>query len=233
MNGVHSEYGFLYLKNYLSEDFIMKLYCFYLYDKKMTKERYKQLISAGAKIDDIYPLYALTNNKQFMKMFIKQRDMSKFILITKDVDKEMGIAFMNTHHSPVLQNNLYDYYPKIGRNISKSKKIPIISTFEEEAYVKTSCEEMCFLIQELPFKNENEHRHRMELRDFPVPYILKREFIEALETLEYINFFKLNIGPTATEQNEDSFGWNDFPSIPDIIFDEFRIFVYEFGEYFK
>ena len=105
----------------------MKLYCFYKYDRKMSKEQYKQQISSGLTTEDIYPIYALTTNKKFKKQFMEERDMSKFLLVTHEDDKEIVTMFLNARRSSLL--DIYEY--RYCKSNGEETKIPILSTYSE------------------------------------------------------------------------------------------------------
>lgn len=210
----------------------MKLYCFYVYNKNMKKEEYDWLIKSGATRKDIYPIYAITANKKFKNDFIRTRDMNQFVLITKKGDKKDCIQYMNGHRSMVLEEYEYSYYPNIKQNDDHSITVTVLSTFMEKNTVDNCCDESLMGLGDLPFTESKKI-------NFKNPFVLKNRFLDALRDLEYDDFYKLFLGmednSIAQEYNlRDIIPENeDFPEIPDVIIDEFRVFIRSFGKYFK
>lgn len=211
----------------------MKLYCFYCYDKSLEKTEYERLLKSGATQKDIYPMYAITSKKKDMKEFVQERDMNKFILITMDdVDDETRTRFLNGHRSSVLEHYTYTFYPNIKQNNDKSKDIKILSTFAERTAVEDMCESSLMGISDLPFKITNDS---VTVN----PFIFKDRYLDALRDLEYDDFFKLYLGMEDNNVVQDhGLGEivpdeEDYLILPDILIDEFRVFIRNFGKYFK
>lgn len=206
----------------------MKLYCFYKYDKSMTKEQYMEKIENNISQEDIYPLYAMTTNKSFKKRFMKERDMNKFILITKDDDKEQIVSFMNQKRSSVL--DLFSYAYVIDNK--KEIKVKVLSTYEEYNSTMMLSEEGVAVIDEI-----------FELK-FSNPYILKEQYLTALKRLDYDALLKfqyvkdmnnsyVNVGGDQTIYREVIPVDEGMPETPNIILDEFNIFLHLCGHLFK
>lgn len=208
----------------------MKLYCFYKYNQDMTKEQYRSKIENGLSQEDIYPIYALTNKKKFMKRFKQERDMNKFILFVKDDDEEEIKVFMNQRRSTVLDLYKYRYIPKNQRD--KEQKIEILSTYEEYNMTSSLAEDGSMILDELfnlPFSN---------------PFVFKDKYLDALRLLDYDTIFKFQFDKDINRQYITVCGrkvtFNDavpedegFPETPNIILDEFGIFIHTFGDLFK
>ena len=208
----------------------MKLYCFYKYNQDMTKEQYRSKIENGLSQDDIYPIYALTNKKKFMKRFKQERDMNKFILFVKDDDEEEIKLFMNQRRSTVLDLYKYRYIPKNQRD--KEQKIEILSTYEEYNMTSSLAEDGTMVLDEL-FKIE-----------FSNPFIFEDKYLNALRLLDYDTLFKFQFSKDMNQQYVIVSGrkviYNDavpedegYPETPNIILYEFGIFIHTFGDLFK
>lgn len=211
----------------------MKLYCFYCYDKSLEKSEYERLLKAGATQKDIYPMYAITPKKKNMKEFVRERDMDKFVLITMDDDdEETRTRFLNGHRSSVLEHYTYTFYPNIKENDDKSKDIKILSTFAERTVVEDMCESSLMGISDLPSKITNDS---VTVN----PFIFKDRYLDALRDLEYDAFFKIYLGMEENSITQDHAlrdiipDDEDYPILPDILVDEFRVFIRNFGKYFK
>lgn len=211
----------------------MKLYCFYRYDKSLKKSDFDRLTKSGAKSKDIYPIYAITTNKKFMKQFVNDRDMKQFLLITKKVDEDTAKGFMNMHRSLVLNDYAYNYYPKIKENIDKSIYITVVSTFMEYTSVEDICDDSFIGLSSIPSSTQ------MKSSNLPNPFILKDKYLDSLRILEYDDFFKLTLG-MLDQSLSQSYSMKalvpdieDYPEVPDMIIDEFRVFIRLHGQYFK
>lgn len=183
----------------------------------MTKEEYRNTILSGAKDTDIYPLYAITNNKEYAKRFQEERNMDKFILIKKKDDRESCVDFMNRRRLLVLELHEYRYYPHIEDNDPDSNVIKILSTGMEKQRVD-SCTDSVMI-------------------DFPIgvsfstnPFVFKDKYLSALRTLEYDTLYKLSCAELSFHSVPDDEG---FPEPPDILFDELQMFLYLYSKYFK
>lgn len=194
----------------------------------MTKEQYRHKIENGLSQDDIYPIYALTNKKKYKKRFMKERDMKKFLLIVKDDDEEVIKQFMNSRRSAVLDEYEYRYIP----DNNKEEKIKILSTFEENNMTLSLAEDGTMILDEL-FKFE-----------FSNPYVLQDKYLDALKRLDYDAVFKFQFVKDMNNDHVNLYGrnviYNDvvpedegFPETPNMILDEFSIFIHSYGDLFK
>ncbi len=200
----------------------MTVYCFYLYDQTISKEEYDLKKDHGYSNIDTSLLYAITNKKKYAKQFMEERNMKKFILIKKDIDKETYTELGNKRRGKILSEYSYIYYPRIKENINEEKTTKILSTYMERSIVESQTDESLLAFS--------------ETIDFPNPYKLKDKYLNELRLLEYDSFYKLYISNSLTSEYGISKAVpvdEDYPSYLNIILDELEVFIYNFGKYFK
>lgn len=200
----------------------MKIYCFYLYDRDMTKEEYIRLKSNKFSRQEMNRLYAITNKKKYAKLFMETRNMNKFILIKQDIDEDIYVEFANKKHGVVLDMNTYRYYPKLSKNIEDSDTIQILSTYMERMQVDSQVDQSL-----LGFSLSI---------NFQDPFILRKEWLEVLDLLEYINFYKIYISETLPFDDarvRPLIEYDEYPSEPMLLVDELQVFIQNFGKYMK
>ena len=115
---------------------------------------------------------------------------------------------------------------------NKSKDIKILSTFAERTVVEDMCESSLMGISDLPSKITNDS---VTVN----PFIFKDRYLDALRDLKYDAFFKIYLGMEENSITQDHAlrdiipDDEDYPILPDILVDEFRVFIRNFGKYFK
>lgn len=203
----------------------MKVYKFY---KNPTDE---ELISAeDLSIEDKYPLYAFTDNKDLRERFIADRDMSKFIEIVSKMGKDEYVNFANKNNGERLDVYKYEhnkgYVSGASGEIRYSKTyrmvdVPVVSTWSEREWVGSIAEDGI-----------------TDLTDYIgyqfFPFILKSKYVKALSTLEFLSYWKL-LGPTDRFQDyarDDELDELDY-SPPAIQIDELNLLVQLFSDKFK
>ena len=197
----------------------MKLYKFY---KKPDNEHiiYDDIFS----VKDKYPLYAFTNNKEFCQIFINQRNMEKFIMITSKVTKEEFVDYANTNRACMLDMNEYMHlgeYVNKKRIRTNSKKVRILSTWQEKEMCEQGLEDSAITLSEY-------------VEYVAIPYLFKKKYIDALSLIEYTSFWKL-VGNSETVMdilNDGEESDMDY-SAPNVLYDEFKIFIKLHGYTFK
>jgi hypothetical protein len=78
-------------------------------------------------------LYAISDNKEFIKRFLTERNPKLFKLVTKKCDKEVGLPFMSTNYKYQL-----DRIPLEDDN----GDCELIGTIEEGSIINLVCEKM-------------------------------------------------------------------------------------------
>lgn len=130
-------------------------------------------------------LYAYTNNKDYAKRFLSERNKELFLLKIKKVDDDEFIEFSHTNHEKLLgEVPLFDGTPK---------DIFIVATSEEESNLFISCGEIYKSVELI----------KKDLDEFPFKKKWKKLVIEACKLSlsvendneicceEYINTFAL------------------------------------------
>ena len=193
------------------------LYVFYKYDNEMTKSDYNLLKDNGATQHDIYPVYACTMDKTLADTFWLTRRHDKFLKFVYKLDKDEALEFMNAHHASNLVNHTFTHYKEIKKNNSNLLiEISIVVTNLEITETELSTEDWVY---HSPFN--------LELSD---PFRLKNKYTQALMQLSYFDIYRLTADSTF-KQFEDAM--DSLPSYPDIIFDEYAMFIYNYGKLFK
>ena len=197
----------------------MKVYKFY---KSPSDE-----VLAGAgdlSIEDKYPLYAMTSNKEYASEFRTSRNMDKFIEIVSDIDKSDWVDIANKFNGNLLKYYKYDTLKKYTDEPKpKMKEIEVLSTWHEREWVGQYSDD--FMIDLI----------RNKISKSVTPFIIKDKYRSALDTLQYTSFWKFMIGinraidiMTAEEECEHG----DFvPPMCEI--DKFSLFLYLFGDTFR
>lgn len=183
----------------------MKIYKFF----KIPDENEKDDIDIERK----YILYAITNNKEIAKRFKKDRNMEKFIYKTHSgITKEEYADMCNENRSSVLEYHKLrtvfdDYHTK-----SNSKEVTVLMTNWEYQ-----------LVEDVDTIMANDI-----WRNLPYPLIFNKKYLNALNTLEYINMYKIiniDILPFEIIEKIDEYFNNDDYSAPNIIYDELSVFI--------
>lgn len=196
------------------------VYCFYQYDKSMTKDRYRVLRESGATQKDINAIYACTTEKELADEFLATRRKDKFLLFKYKMDREDASDFINAHHGALLVRRHLRHFKNIKENdYNNEVTIPVVLTENEVTETDLMVTEWVY---HAPFNLE-----------FSNPYRLKDSITKALLNLSYIDLYRL-LSVNSQDQYESFNGGEfDFPTPPDIIFDEYNVFVYCFGHLFK
>ena len=207
-----------------------QLFCFYrVNDKRLSKKEMQYMIENNIKASHLDSIYAVTDKKKLAKDFMEQRDMSQFVLVTKeDLSKEELTYFMNNHRSNVLE---YFAYSKLKRDKDKDTRwdtdeTAILSTFLERQTVSDKSDASLLGIPE-------------EVK-LSFPFKFTGKIHEALIALEYDNIFKIRnffVGDGIEYYNESGdhyIGDEEWdPDYPDALIDEVEVFLYLFGNTFK
>lgn len=167
--------------------------------------------------DKRYDLYALTNKKEFAKVFQEQRDMSKFIKRCSDEEISTYSELANSNRENVL-----DMYKLTTRTIYDNGLIGINK-------VKVVCTEY----ESQVVKEEGETASEFSLEEYwrgVVHYkAYKKKIQNALRVLQYIQFYKLFNNPITTNIDPT----DDDYDVPDVEIDEVGALIKIFGDTFK
>lgn len=213
----------------------MKIWKFY---RKNTNENIRRCMKAGATTEDIHPLLAFTNDKEFRDEFVSQRDMSLYIeKVSKGMDNDDWKTFAN---SPDNRGKLLQYYSLDTKYVDeagdicstkdseadKSRAVTILATSDEMLEMEGVCDnlEAC---QFAGFISDN--------MVWSCPWIFKHKLQKALYDLGYETAWKLNVqygtpergGKIQPEGYDPESDWIEF--VPD----EFEVFTMQMLDWFK
>lgn len=198
----------------------MKIYCFFQYDKNMSRDEYISLMKRGFKRKDINSLYAITNKKKFAKKFMEERNMNKFLMFKYDIEENLYIELANKRRGIVLDEYNYRYYPRVKENSDDSKVVSILSTYMERMTIDSQADQSL-----LGFS---------ESINFQDPFCLKKDLLNDLRTLEYVTMYKMYIANSLSFDSKyipiDEEGYLEMPAV---LIDELQLFILNFGKLFK
>lgn len=125
------------------------------------------------RIEDKYPLVAITNDKKLAKDFEKTRKMNKLIRISDKMDKDMYIAYVNKHRGEEIdKDSLFISFDEKGHQ----NDVYIPHTWMEKSMVEDTGDSL--------LSNPN-----IVQAD---PRLLNKKYIKALDLLGYVQIYKLN-----------------------------------------
>lgn len=170
-------------------------------------------------INELYPLYAITDDKKLRNRFKEERKEEMFIEKKSKMTKEEYTKFVNKNAGSVL--SLYEYKHGVK---GKCVNIEVLSTWFEREVVDDQSE--LIVTQWLEACKGRIHA---------IPYIFKDEYQQALRDLMYIQFFRLAGGfdkireyLTDEEMEEcDTYDMDRFE------LDEFNLFIELYGDTFN
>lgn len=206
----------------------MKIWKWY---QKITKEQRENC--GNLPIEDMYPLYAFTTDKEHRDLWRETRRKECFIEIESKISKEDYVEFANKHRGNLL--DLYSYsrfdgYKSDSTEVSMGK-VKILSTWNEREYTDAMLE-TCM--------DHGSGMCTVEFNTIP-PIILKDKYFKALYDLQYVSFWRLYNSAasfySATDDYVDdvleSMGIEVDYATPDFENDEFAAFIFLFSRFLK
>ena len=161
-----------------------------------------------------YRLYALTNKKEYAKMFRETRNMNIFVEKSSKVSKDEWKSIIDDSRGAILTTKSL---------ITKNIEDGIIGTKHVEITL-TDYEYECCNDEEFSmtaFLNDHYWANSFGYKMF------KSEIVEALRVLEYVRMYKIyNNDPSMDDED-------DYYDAPDISIDEFSAFILMHSETFK
>lgn len=213
----------------------MKIWKFY---RKNTNENIRKCMKAGATTEDIHPLLAFTNDKEFRDEFVSQRDMSLYIeKVTKGVDKDDWKVFAN---APDIRGKLLQYYSLNTQYIDESgnicstkdegadtsKAITILATADEILEMEGVCDnlEACQFAGFIP-----------DTMKWNCPWIFKHKLQKSLYNLGYETAWKLNTQDGTPERGEaiQPEGYDPDSDWIEFVPNELEVFAIQMLDWFK
>ena len=197
----------------------MKVYRWYSKISDEAREVSRDLLA----LSDMYPLYALTDDKKLAKQFRAMRDMSKFFECVSKMTKEEYAEFANKNRDKVLEKIEYEHFKKRHPDGTVEMEPVIIISTRYEYEIMDSAKESTLCPDETGMEY------------FQHPELFKDEYLDALNKLEYLKCWAVfaradqleNIHPVL-----DDLGVDDYAA-PSFLYDEFEIFFKVFGDTFK
>ena len=193
----------------------MKIWKWY---KNLTDEQFES--SGNLDLEDKYPLYAFTNKKKFAKKFREMRRMKKFIELCTDIEKEDFIELCNKRNRQMLKMYKYSYFPK--DKYGKVEDVKILSTGDEKDTTSAALDDVFDADSGQGIMRYNFN-----------PFILKMEYINALNVLELISLWKIYTTTPVDERIANELGFDLDYSYPQLIYDELVGFISIYGDTFK
>lgn len=152
--------------------------------------------------DDIYTMYAYTDDKTMLNEFKSQRDMKKFKIKKEDISKEEYKIFdRNNKKMKLTYANIYTSDKLYG----KRRSVKVLCTWREEEYIFKNSERLW----------EEYSRYLFDVRLFKSKYLI------ALEKLLFVKFYMFY----KNNQNRDYFYepyYNNFGPVEDLILDDLK-----------
>ena len=162
----------------------MRIHKFYRKSKYPNDE-----IKKKKSIEERYVLYAITNQDELAKRFKKERNMKEFVYICdKGMDKEEYAAIANSERGSVL--DLYELNTVTkGAPVSENASlVEVLMTYTEHQIISD---------YQLEIDDEELWLHCMMN-----PFVLTRKYIDALNILQYIPYYKIMVGLETREEGE-------------------------------
>lgn len=160
-----------------------------------------------------YDLYALTNDKEKAKMFMKTRNMDKFLVKCTKEDSETYANFANENYDHILDFHDMSTKQELGNGFYGRKKVTVLCTNYEymcstDEYQVDGC-----------FANEGYWRASVPSK------IFNNKIRESLKTIQYTDTRKIYLGEV-DEDDDDDF------SAPEYYIDELATFTSTFKHTF-
>lgn len=171
-------------------------------------------------MEDLYPLYAITDKKEYAKQFMEERDMDKFIMRKSKMENDEYVKYANMNNGCILNRYQYIHFP--NRYEEGPENIPILSTWFEKDIVQSHLDDQLSEINE-------------DISYDFFPFILSKKYLKALIALEFISFWKMYGDKSKWEglyTDEEENDLLDY-SYPDVTYDELAMFIHLNSETMK
>lgn len=171
---------------------------------------------------DTHPLIAFTKDKDIRDMYVLTRNPNSFYEIVTKVDKKTYTKYANAYNGCKL--DVYEYsIPSYSATSSPSMSyINVVTSWFEREIVSSISDEF------ISYVMENSVNYNTIF-----PFMLKSKYVNAFNKLLIIDFWKLfaNVDSYTNCMRDNEIELCDY-SIPDIICNEFKILINEYGYYF-
>ena len=174
-------------------------------------------------LEDRYPLYAITTDKKMRAQFNRERNPEHFIEIKSKMTKEEFQDYGNKNRGNILDYIEYQTFDhREGRKVIM-RPVKVLSTRNEYDLMECYGEGL----------TDTDQPQGMQF--FDAPWILKTEFLNALNVLKYFKFWALN-RPDEVKKVPDSMKKYDIEadySAPNFHIDEYKLYVELFWESYR
>lgn len=164
-------------------------------------------------IEDLYPLYAITDSKEYAKRFMEERNMDRFILRKSKMEKEEYVKYANSKNGCILDEYSCIHFP--SKYEDEPIDVKVLCTWFEREVLQTSLDDQLSEINE-----DIDY-------DF-FPFIINKKYLKALIKLEYISYWKIygeksKWNGLYTKKEEDDLLDYSYPSVT---YDELLMFIH-------
>lgn len=177
--------------------------------------------SDDLKIEEKYPLYAFTIDKDIRDEFVATRNVKdNFIERKSKISKEDYKKFGNANNGCRLDRFSFQHYANYYKD-KECKYVKVVTTWNEKEIVQACLDDGLSEINE-------------SISYSFLPFIFKEKYIKALSVLEYISFWKMHgrpeqfIGFLTESEQEESMDY----SYPNVSYDELNKFIDLYGKTF-
>lgn len=195
----------------------MKIYRFYLIkDKKYPFENCNDIL------DNRIELYAITNSKSKAKEFREQRDMNKFIEKSSKCEMDEWISFSDENRGNVLRYIELDTSDVSESGLIYTMTMKVLAT----DYEYTSIDQDASIVE---INDES-----FWLCNAPNPLMFKNKIIKLFKSIDYYQMFMLYNYALLEDSQCTPMDIEYYENIaPDVILDEYGLFITYFGHTFK
>ena len=196
----------------------MQCYRFYKIPDKKRKGELEQYDEYN--LEDVYPLYAITNDKSLAEKFMSQRNMDRFLLFKTKMKRKDYAIYANRRRNTVLKEASLITAINKGTKKEKMINVKVVMTADEEIMITDDPFIPCIANDESFWSYIGSIICNTS--------IFKKKYKKALEYIFWKDHYKLYVQYFI--QNLDIDDEADDYSVPNYYIDELGLFVDTFGK---
>ena len=196
----------------------MQCYRFYKIPDKKRKGELEQYNEYN--LEDVYPLYAITNDKSLAEKFMSQRNMDRFLLFKTKMKRKDYAIYANRRRNTVLKEASLITAINKGTKKEKMINVKVVMTADEEIMITDDPFIPCIANDESFWSYIGSIICNTS--------IFKKKYKKALEYIFWKDHYKLYVQYFI--QNLDIDDEADDYSVPNYYIDELGLFVDTFGK---
>ena len=196
----------------------MQCYRFYKIPDKKRKGELEQYDEYN--LEDVYPLYAITNDKSLAEKFMSQRNMDRFLLFKTKMKRKDYAIYANRRRNTVLKEASLITAINKGTKKEKMINVKVVMTADEEIMITDDPFIPCIANDESFWSYIGSIICNTS--------IFKKKYKKALEYIFWKDHYKLYVQYFI--QNLDIDDEADDYSVPSYYIDELGLFVDTFGK---